>query len=344
MPGWITEAAMGTDMPSNQDSNNDPHDVLEIAPDVVLVARAAAEFPSLAPDAASQPFNRQPNIGNMGAAPDLTAAPKVDATFRASDVNDIPGLRSSGRWMRTASMAFMFAFVSFVATAAWQRYGNEAQAMTSGLSPRIDLTAWLPWYKSDATEPADTSASSPAPAVVAATTDQAAPTAAEPADNAAAPTTAVPTTAAPATADAPQTLPAQDPTQALQSVSRDVASLTQQVETLKASIAELKASQERLSREITKPHETRPAEARVSEARPAEHRPAKLGAPPRPLGTVVQRNSRPPMYPPMQATSAAPLPPPGYGSAPVQIAPAPAPAASDTSDDGVVVRPPMPVR
>ena len=54
-------------MPSNLDTKNDPHDVLEIAPDVVLVARAAAEFPTLAPDAVSQPFTRQPNMGNMGA-------------------------------------------------------------------------------------------------------------------------------------------------------------------------------------------------------------------------------------------------------------------------------------
>ena len=30
---------------------HDPHDVLEISPDVVLVARAAADFPSLAPEA-----------------------------------------------------------------------------------------------------------------------------------------------------------------------------------------------------------------------------------------------------------------------------------------------------
>jgi hypothetical protein len=122
-----------------------------------------------------------------------------------------------------------------------------------------------------------------------------------------------------------------------------VASLSQQIETLKASIAELKASQEQLSqqlsRETVKP---RAAEARPAETRPVEHHPAKLGAPPRPLGTIVQRNPRPPMYPPMQATAAAPLPPPG--SVPSQISPGPPPAAADASDDGVIVRPPMPVR
>jgi hypothetical protein len=320
-------------MPSNQSTKNDPHDVLEIAPDVVLVARAAAEFPSLAPDSASQPFSRQPNMGNMGAGPDLAAAPRVDTTFRASDVDDIPGLRSGARWLRRAAMVFLFAFLSVFATAAWQRYGDEVQAMATGLTPRVDLAAWLPWQKSEAATPADTS-SSAAPASVATAADQA-PAAAQPADSTAAPAAAV--------VASPQSPPSQDP---LQSVTRDVASLTQQLEALKASIAELKASQEQLSRDMAKP---RAAEARLPEARPAEHRPAaKLGAPPRPLGTIVQRNPRPPIYPPMQATAAAPLPPPGAGSPsplPVQIAPGPPPAAaSDASDDGVIVRPPMPVR
>src|SRR6185437_12434112 len=190
-------------MPSNQDTKNDPHDVVEIAPDVVLVARAAAEFPSLAPDTANQPFNRQANMGNMGAAPDLAAAPKVDTTFRASDVNDIPGRRSGARWMRTALMAFLFAFLSVIATATWQRYGNEAQAMiASGLTMRIDLASWLPWQKSDAAAPADT---------------------------AAAPAAATPATPPPAAATSPQAPPAQDPAQTLQSVTQDVASLTQQI-------------------------------------------------------------------------------------------------------------------
>ncbi|MBV9459271.1 MAG: hypothetical protein JO141_17380 [Bradyrhizobium sp.] len=323
-------------MPSNQDTKNDPHDVLEIAPDVILVARAAAEFPSLAPDA-EQPFTRQPNMGNMGAAPDLTAAPRVDNTFRASDVNDIPGYGSGARWLRRAAMAFLFAFVSVFATAAWQRYGNDAQAIAAGFTSHIDVAAWLPWQKSDAATPADTSTPQAAPAsVVTATADQAtpeAPAAAQRADS---------TAAAPATAAAPPSPPAQDPTQALQSMSRDMANLSQQIETLKASIAELKANQDQLSREVAKP---RTAEARPAEAKPVEHRPAaKLGAPPRPLGTIVQRNPpRPPMYPPMQATAAAPLPPPG--SVPVQISPGPPPTApADASDDGVVVRPPMPVR
>ncbi len=318
-------------MPSIQSSKNDPHDVLEIAPDVVLVARAAAEFPSLAPDTVGQSFDRQPNIGNMGAAPDMTAAPRVDTTFRASDVNDIPGLGSAARWLRRAAMVFLFAFISVIATAAWERYGDDLQAMAAGVSPRIELSALLPWQRSDAATPAETSTPPAAPVVIGATDQPPAAPAAQPTDSSAVPAAAV-----------PQNPPAQDTTQALQSVSRDVASLTQQLEALKASIAELKANQEQLSREVAKP---RAAEVRPAEAKPVEHHPAKLGAPPRPLGTVVQRAPRPPTYPPMQATAGAPLPPPGYGSAPVQVAPAPPPPdAAEAPDGGVVVRPPMPVR
>ena len=323
-------------MPSIQSTKNDPHDVLEIAPDVVLVARAAAEFPSLAPDTASQPYDRQPNMGNMGAGPDMTAAPRVDTTFRASDVNDIPGLGSAARWLRRAAMVFLFAFISVVATDAWERYGDDLQAMAAGMTPRIDLAALLPWQRSDAATPASTSTPPAAPASVAAAADPAAPPAAlaaQPADS---------TTAAPAAV--PQSPPAEDTAQTVQSMSRDVASLTQQLEALKASIAELKASQEQmsqqLSREMAKP---RAAEVRPAEAKPVEHHPVKLGAPPRPLGTVVQRSPRP-AYPPMQATAGAPWPPPGYGSAPAQVAPAPPPPEADAPDGGVVVRPPMPVR
>src|SRR5262245_20739056 len=103
-------------MQSTPDSKNDPHDVLEIAPDVVLVARAAVDFPSLAPDAAGQSFDRQPDMGSGLAA---AHAPEVDTTFRASDVNE--GVRRSrGRWVRTAFVAFLVAFGSAFATAAWE--------------------------------------------------------------------------------------------------------------------------------------------------------------------------------------------------------------------------------
>lgn len=298
-------------MQSTLNTKNDPHDVLEIAPDVVLVARAAADFPSLAPDAMGQYFDRQPNMGSgFGAA----QAPEVDTTFRAADINE--GVRPRRRWVKTASMAFLLALVSAFATAAWERYGDEAQAMVADFSPRTilpDLTSWLPSQR-------DATATQP---------DTAAP------QTAVADQTATPPAAAPAVQSADGAAPAaqpQDPAQTLQSMSRDVASLTQQLSELKASIAQLKAAQEQLSHDMT----GRVADARPAEPRLADPRPKQLGAPPRALGTVVQHKPKPVTYPPAQ-TAAAPLPPPVAAPPPVQLAPA-------ETDGNPVVRPPMPVR
>ena len=118
-------------------------------------------------------------------------------------------------------------------------------------------------------------------------------------------------------------------------MARDVANLTQQVGELQASIAQLKANQEQMARDKAKAPEARVSEVRP--AAPAEPRPTRLGAPPRPLGTLVQRSR--PDYPPAQTAY---VPPPPPTAAPVQIAPPPPVAAQ--LDDDPVVRPPMPVR
>jgi len=299
-------------MLSTPDTKSDPHDVLEIAPDVVLVARAATDFPSLAPDANGRPTARESNLGSGFSA---ASAPRVDTTFRATDVNEIPRrLSSRGHWLRTSALAFLLAIGGAVATAAWERYGDEAQSIATNFVPQIvaTATAWLPWQRPasaaqpDAAAPQAAAANQAAPAVV--------PPPREP-DNAA------PTAAA----DAP---PA-DSTQMLQSMSRDVANLTHQIEDIKTSIAQLKATQEQLSREMAKLPEPRVSEARTV----AEPRPKQLGAPPRPLGTLV-RKPKPVAYPPTQAYVVPPPPPPA--PAPVQVAPPP--------DGETVVRPPMPVR
>jgi hypothetical protein len=297
-------------MLSTLDGKNDPHDVLEIAPDVVLVARAAAEFPSLATDAAHRPLDRQPN---MGAGPSGEAMPRVDTSFRATDTS---GGRSRGAWARRATIAFLFALCSAFAAAAWERYGDDAQVTVAGITPQIipTLMSWLPMQKPATDAQADT-----APVTQnAASSDQAAPAvAAQPAGSAMTP--------AAATSSAP------DQAEALQSMARDVANLTQQVSELQASIAQLKANQEQMARDKAKAPEARVSEVRP--AAPAEPRPTRLGAPPRPLGTLVHR-SRPP-------AQAAYLPPPPSTAAPVQIAPPPAVTAPDGDP---VVRPPMPVR
>jgi hypothetical protein len=71
-------------------NQTDPDDVLVIAPDIVLVARAdraEKEFSNLAHDAVSRPSDSQTHM-----APDFSAGPSVlpvDTTFRAAAVNDV---------------------------------------------------------------------------------------------------------------------------------------------------------------------------------------------------------------------------------------------------------------
>jgi hypothetical protein len=296
-------------MQSTPETKNDPHNVLEIAPDVVLVARAAADFPSLSPAPTSQPFDRQ---FNMDSAYPEARAPQVDTTFRASDVNE--GIRPRSRWIKTGSLAFLLALGSAFATAAWQRYGDQAQTMVADFTPRNivpDLSSWLPLQRDAVTAQPNTEVPQ------AAATDQAeTPTApaAQSTDN---------------FAPAPAALPA-DAAQTLQSMSRDIANLTQQIGELKASIAQLKASQEQLTHDMA----SRVAEAKPAEPKLAEPRPRQLGAPPRSLGTLVQHKPKPATYAPAQV---APMPPPASAPPPVQLTPA-------QPDGDAVVRPPMPVR
>src|SRR5262249_48047477 len=147
----------------------------EIAPNVVLVARAAAEFPSLAPD--HRPSDRQPNMDSGFAADPVT--PKVDTSFRATDTS---GGRSRSGWARKISVAFLFALCSAFAAAAWQRYGDDAQATVAGITPQImpALTSWLPKQK-PATAPQEDTDPATDTAEVSQTPPPAAPAAAQPA-------------------------------------------------------------------------------------------------------------------------------------------------------------------
>jgi hypothetical protein len=135
-----------------------------------------------------------------------------------------------------------------------------------------------------------------------------------------------------------------DTTQSVQSLTRDLGLMAQQIETLKASIAELKAGQEQMAREMAKP----PAPKPVAEMKPVDPRvraPAVMGAPPRALAPPQPRKPKPVVsHTYMPASSPAPLSPPP----PSQAAAAPPPPVATTQavadDDGPVVRPPMPLR
>ena len=87
--------------------DNDPHDVLEIAPGVVLAARAEPEFATLAPGAVSRAaepiFQAKPG----SAAP--AQAPSLDATFRADGADHRRAAGSPiGKWTK-AIIGLLFA-------------------------------------------------------------------------------------------------------------------------------------------------------------------------------------------------------------------------------------------
>jgi hypothetical protein len=279
----------------------DPHDMYVIEPDVVLAARTDA------PESQRREPNLRALVSEISAGVAAqAAAPKVDTSFRSVAVE-----RKRGKWLSSFAVAFLFALVSAVGAAAWQRYGDRAQATIAMAAPLLGLSSLQA-----------TSAPANTPAVAEATPEQA------PADAATQPADTT-VTSAPA---------APDQTQQIQSLTRDLAAMGQQVEQLKASIAELKAGQEQVA------HDAKAAEAKASEAKAFEQTMrAKVSAlPPRPPAAPV-RKPRPYVAP---VASAAPLlPPPGApGSTPVQIAPPPPPPPVSAAPQDNVPRPPMPVR
>ena len=282
----------------------DPHDTFVIEPDVVLAARANP------PDATRREPNLRALVSEISAGVAAqAAAPKVDTSFRAVHIE-----KKRGRWASSFIAAFLFALLSAVGAAAFQRYGDKAQAYVAMVTPLLGLS-------SSQTAPA-VPVPSAAPAVATAATDQAA-----------APTEA----SAQASDSVAPALP--DPEQQIASLTRDLAAMGQQVEQLKAEITELKASRDQLARDM-KSAENRAVEAKAFE----QTMRAKVSAlPPRPPAAPVKKPK--PYVPPVQASVAPPLPPPGApGSVPVQIAPAPPPPVSTAPQDDPVIRPPMPVR
>ena len=294
--------------------DNDPHDVLDIAPEIVLASRPdkAPPAPTLVPDGARRP---EPKINLVMEAP--AAAPSVDTAVRAaaSDLHVRRKRSSVGRWLSGAFVTLLFVAGSAAATVAWQIHGDTAKAM---------VAAWMPALVASPSQATPPATEQPA------STEQQATAADQPAEQPATPAQAPDTsnTSSPAASDAAQSL---------QSMTRDLAAMTQQIEQLKANIAELKASQEQMAREIAKPAAPKPAEARLADPR------TKLSAlPPRPPAPPVRR-PRPVAATPAYAPTYAPAPiaPPQAAAVPPPPPPASTPQLAD--DDGPVVRPPMPV-
>jgi hypothetical protein len=282
----------------------DPHDVPAIAPDVVPSTWADRVLADITRDAKSI----QPDHPSRTPAP----APAVDTSFRAAAV----ARPSRAKWIASATMAFLFALGSAFAAAGWQHYGDSAKELIAEWTPQFALASSPPAV------PVDQAAT---PADQAAAVDQAAPSAV--------------VAAQPAESTSPTVVAAvpSEPAELIQSMARDLAAMGQQIEQLKASIAELRANQQ-------------PAMARTSEAKPTEAKPADI----KPLAPapVARPKVSAVAPPPRPAPPPVRRPPPVQAStAPIQLAapPPPPPAAPPAQatarpDEEPVVRPPMPLR
>jgi len=314
----------------NPKPTDDPHDIVVVAPDDVRVAPAEEELSNLLRQAARHHSPQQTHTASdLAAGPPV---PPVDTTFRPAAENvQIPGQRRwIGRGVVRAFTALLLAACISVAGIAWQ--SDAAKKMIAKLATQLVVIASLAPEKSG--PPAQPAAS----AVAAADASAAAPQPTAPAQFVA------PAAAAPS-ADSAQ----------LQSMARDLASAAQEIEQLKASIEQLKASQAQMSRDTAKN-----SEAKNSEPSPRPR--AAAAFPPRPVAAIPPRSipasPRKPktayLPPPAVITS----PPPTYSQSPsyavppalpplpqpVVSQPVPLPEANVPSDDGPVIRPPMPLR
>lgn len=313
--------------------DNDPHDAVQISPDVVRASRLTSEAPTLAPEFTARPepkfapepkLSPEPKFIPVSAPP--AAAPSVDTAVRvtASDGPNRPKRSAAGRWLRGAFVTFLFAGGSAAATIAWEKHGDAATQMLAEWTPA--LTSLLP--STSQTAPAAAAQAAP-PVAQDQTTDQ---------------TAATPSAPVVAAAAAPAATPA-DATQTVESMTRDIAAMAQQIEQLKANIAELKAGQEQMVREMAKP----PAPKPVAEAKPPVDPRARVSALPPRAPAVIP----PPVRKPKPVASHSTMPaysPPPLAPPPSQAAAVPPPAAPPVAttqavadDDGPIVRPPMPL-
>lgn len=310
--------------------DNDPHDAVQISPDIVRASRVSSEVPTLAPEFTSRPepkFAPEPRIHPEPKVSPIpqAAAPAVDTAVRVTASDDHRQKRSSaGKWLRGAFVTFLFAGGSAAATIAWEQHGDTATRMLAEWTPTLASLLPSTWE----TAPVAATQATPS-AAQDQTTDQ---TTTPPAAQVAATATPAGTTAA-APADA---------TPSVEPMTRDIAAMAQQIEQLKADIAELKAGQEQMVREMAKPAAPKP----VAEARPPVDPRARVSAlPPKaPAPMPPVRKPKPVVshtYRPAYSPAPLAVPPPS------QAAAVPAPPAATTQtvadDDGPIVRPPMPL-
>jgi hypothetical protein len=320
---------------------DDPHDILMVAPDAIATAPGDEQLSKVLRDAARHLSDQQshtPSALKSDLKSDLPAVPpvlSVDTTFRPAAVNvRAPGRRSSmGGWLLRGFTACLLAACTAAAGIAWQLHGETAKQLIAAWVPQLALIS------SQLTEQTPPPAQPASPAVEADAANASAPQPAPPAE------TAV-EAAAPAA-------PSPESAQSLQSMRKELASLGQEVELLKATIGQLKAGQQQMSRDAAKASDAKTSDKAFDRAPDQNLRPRKPSPSP-PLAAAPVRRPMPPYSPP-QAAMAPPLPQaaaaPYVPQAPAPYAPRqyepPPPAAVQTLADPEltsVPRPPMPLQ
>lgn len=305
-------------------SSDDPHDFVVVPSDQVQVAPSDAEITDLLRAAAARQHS-ETGVRTASDPGEPASMPAVDTTFRATAVNDDVPVRtgSFGRRAMRGAAALLLALGIGAAAVSWQTFGYAAKKALLTWAPKWAIAASLPLEKlglaTNSAASEQTADAAATPAAVSASSDTVA-TASTPADPAA---------------------PPSDAAQQLQSMARDLANANQQVETLKASIAELKASQQQMARDLAKVTDklaepnakpkivTATPHAPQAARRPAPVYPPTAGAPPAYRPAASSYSAQAAATPP--ATTAQPYAPP-----PIPLQPEPGSAS--------VPRPPMPVQ
>jgi len=319
---------------------DDPHDVVVLERDVVqALAGRGTSKPVDEAKVGPRSDQRGPASSEFAAAPSI---PPVDTSFRATATNKVKvpgGAPSVGRRAARGIAGLAVAISIGVAGALWQAYGEAARQLVATWAPQsvsVPSPPDNPGVAQQAVKPAAEASTASAPT-------QAAPLGQVPAGD-------VASTAAAASAESAP-LP--------QSVARDLANVSQQVEELKASIAELRANQDQMSRDVAKGSDKGSEKSSELNPRPRISAPPTSVSLPRPLAAPTRRRPASSGRP-SHAAATALLPPPPARYVPSQAAAryAPPPAATlyvprqvesppqavVPQPDPEVPRPPMPVR
>jgi hypothetical protein len=309
-------------------ATDDRRDVVVIAADQVRVAPSDAEITTLLRAAA-----RHNSEASVRTAPDTPApVPAVDTTFRASAVNDdvLKHGPTFGRRVMRAVAALLLAAGIGGAAVSWQVFGYTAKKALFTWAPKWAIVASLPLEKlglGPQSRPAESPAAEEAPAQAAAT-DQNAADSGTPPENVAA---------------IPATL-SSDTAQQLQSMVRDLTNANQEIEALKAKIAELKASQQQMARDLAKASDKAAEQnAKAKVVSTTQHAAVRKPAPlysPTPAAAAPGYRPLPSSYSAQAATpqTAPPAAAQPYAPPPISLQPQADPGAASAP------RPPMPVQ